>query len=120
MRVFLALIFSILLLFPAPASAALLTGSYLLQMCEMKPDGSEVTKGGHAVCQAYISGVLDYHRFLQSLDVAPSIKICIPPKTTLYQVQKVVLGYLRKNAQHDDFIASLAVATAINQRYPCR
>lgn len=104
----------------APAAAARFTGAYLLQVCEKDEKGKEKVPGGHATCQAYISGVIDYHNVLRSLDIAPSIDICIPQQTTLNQMHDVVLNYLQSHAEHDSFVASPAVTMALYQVYACK
>lgn len=103
-----------------PSEAARFSGSYLLRMCEMDARGKEVVEGGHKICQAYISGVLDYHYVLQSLDLSPRIKICAPQNAGSHVLHQVVLEYLRLNRQNDAFIAAPAVTTALFAAYPCR
>ena len=103
-----------------PASAARFSGSYLLQMCEMSADGRETVPGGHTTCQAYIAGVIDYHNVLQSLNIAPNVNICISEKVTMNDVHAVVLDYLRKHGEHDDFVAAPAVTMALYEVFPCK
>ena len=102
------------------AQATRFSGAYLLHLCDMSPKGGELVKGGHAACQSYIAGVLDYHNVLQSLNLAPKIDICVPNTATLGELQQVVLRYLRAHGEHDAFIAAPAVTMAIYQIYPCR
>ena len=104
---------------PRPAAAAKFSGAYLLQLCEKKADGREQIRGGHAACQSYISGVLDYHAVLQSLKIAPRLDICVPSSVSLNDLHEIVLGYLRTNPQHDGFIAAPAVTMALFEVYPC-
>ncbi len=96
------------------------SGAYPLHVCEMDAKGKEVVKGGHTACQSYISGVVDYHRILQSMKLAPKIDICVPTKTPLANVHKVVLSYLRKHKENDAFIAAPAVTMALYRTYPCK
>lgn len=105
---------------PGVAHAARFNGKYLLQTCDIGPDGKEVIPGGHAACQAYISGVLDYHAVLQSFKIAPKIDICVPESATMNNLHAIVLKYLKENTQHDGFIAAPAVTMALFQAYPCR
>lgn len=102
------------------AEAAQFTGYYLRQICAMDSKGGEIIKGGHSVCQSYISGVLDYHGVLQSMKIAPAIDICVPKDVALYDLQKIVLAYLYKNKTHDYFNASPAVTMALYEVFPCR
>ncbi len=102
------------------AHAARFTGSYLLYVCDKDERGREKVAGGHAVCQSYISGVIDYHNVLRSLRLAPQVNICVPETETLNGVHDIVLGYLRQNAQHDSFVAAPAVLMALYQVHPCR
>ncbi|MCB9991011.1 MAG: hypothetical protein H6867_06485 [Rhodospirillales bacterium] len=109
-----------LALLPVRADAARFTGAYLLQVCDMDEQGREKVKGGHTTCQSYISGVMDYHNVLRSLNIAPKIDICIPQSMTLNDVHDVVLRYLRKHGEHDAFIAAPAVTMALYEVYPCK
>ena len=103
------------------AQAARFTGAYLLELCEKDQNGKELVKGGHAICQSYIAGIIDTHNMMRSLSRGdlPSAEFCIPPGTTLNTLHDVILGYLRNNDQHDNFIASPALVTAFFQKYPC-
>ncbi|MBU0859728.1 MAG: hypothetical protein KJ667_07300 [Alphaproteobacteria bacterium] len=105
---------------PGQAHAARFSGKYLLELCDFGPDGKEKIAGGHAACQAYIAGVLDYHAFLQGMKIAPKTDICVPQSATMNQVHAVVLKYLKANTQHDGFVAAPAVTTALYQVYACR
>ena len=96
------------------------SGAYLLHVCEMDAKGKEVVKGGHTACQAYITGVIDYHRILQSMKLAPKIDICVPTQTPVAQVHRVVLAYLRKHKENDAFIAAPAVTMALYKAFPCK
>jgi hypothetical protein len=105
---------------PGKAHAARFNGRYLLELCDINEDGTEKVKGGHAACQAYISGVLDYHVMLQSFGIAPKLDVCVPENVTLNELHAAVLKYLRENKQHDGFTAAPAVTMALYQVYPCR
>ena len=96
------------------------SGAYLLHVCEMDAKGKEVIKGGHIACQSYIAGVIDYHRILQSMKLTPKIDICVPTKTPLNDVHKVVLPYMRKHKENEAFIAAAAVTMALYKLYPCK
>lgn len=102
-----------------PVDAARFSGNYLLQVCASDKSGKEVIKGGHAACQAYIAGVVDYHTIQRSLGTQPTVDFCLPDALTLAQMQMIVSNYLRKNKQHDDFIATPAIAMALYEIYPC-
>lgn len=88
-------------------------------MCAKDAQGHELVESGHAVCQAYIAAVIDYHNTMQSMDLAPDIKICIPEGTSLNELHDVVLSYLEFNPQHDNFVAAHAVAIALYEAFPC-
>lgn len=96
------------------------SGAYLLHVCEMDSKGNEIVKGGHTACQAYITGVIDYHRILQSMKLAPKIDICVPTQTSIAHVHRAVLAYLRKHKENDAFIAAPAVTMALYKAYPCK
>ena len=103
------------------AQAARFTGAYLLELCEKDQNGKERVKGGHAICQSYIAGIIDTHNMMRSLSRRdlPSAEFCVPSESTLNELHNVVLEYLRSNDQHDNFIAVPAVVTAFFQQYPC-
>ncbi|MCB9963888.1 MAG: hypothetical protein H6857_02965 [Rhodospirillales bacterium] len=105
---------------PTPAPAAEFSGKYLLQICSSDKTGGEIVPGGHTACQAYIAGIIDYHNLIKSLKTAPGLDFCIPAGTTLPVIQEGVVLYLLKNGQHDNFIASPAVAIALHQMFPCK
>jgi len=120
MRFLIAALTLFILLSAAPAHATRFSGIYLYQLCDMDEQGKEKVAGGHTACQAYIAGVLDYHAVLQSLKIAPRVDICIPRDVTSSQLHAIVLAYLQKNHQHDDFTAAPAVTMALYEVYPCK
>lgn len=101
-------------------AGARFTGAYLLKICDTNDEGKELVKGGHTACQAYISGVVDYHNLLLVLKIAPAMSICVPETVPLNILHQNVLRYLRKNKQHDSYVAAPAVTTALHQIYPCK
>jgi hypothetical protein len=104
-----------------PAQAARFTGNYLLQMCASDQKGKEIVKGGHAICQSYISGVLDYHSVARTFGMTSGVEFCVPDGTPLRSLQSAVAAYLyRKRAEHGSFIASPGVAMALASAYPCK
>lgn len=119
-RLFIAAFLAMLIVFPGKSEAARFTGSYLLQMCERDPNGAEVIQGGHAVCQSYIAGVIDSHNMMRSFGRDfPSVEFCVPQSTTMNELHSIVLEFLRANEQHDDYIATPAVVTALYDIFPC-
>ncbi len=103
-----------------PAHATRFTGNYLIEMCASDVNGQEVVAGGHAICQSYIAGAIDYHELMQSLNLAPGVDFCVPEKVTLQDLQTVVLTYLINHRdQNGSFIASPGVALALYNVYPC-
>lgn len=120
---FFCLIFLALITFGLQSRAAVaaqFSGAYLLQVCEIDDKGRETAPGSHATCQAYISGVIDYHNVLRSLNIAPAVDICIPQSATMNELHTVVLDYLRTHGEHDGFIAAPAVTMALFRVYPCK
>ena len=87
-------------------SAGMFSGAYLQQLCRSDSKGRETVKGGHTACQAYIAGVIDYHKLMKSLGTEPLIDFCIPNTTPLRRLQNIVWVYLAKNPQHGEFLAS--------------
>lgn len=122
----------LLCLFPAfagivfytlPASAqqtAQFSGAYMREICKSNPDGSEAVKGGHAACQAYIAGVLDYHGTLKALGTEPSLSICFPGKVSIVEMQKIVWRYIEQHPSVDAFAAAPTVIMALGTAYPCQ
>ena len=113
-------LFLFFLIISQNAEASRFSGGYLLKVCEIGENNREEIPGGHAVCQSYIAGVIDSNNVMRSLALdGPSIDFCIPQTVSLNELHRVVLEYLRNNVQHDAFVASPAVATALMQAYPC-
>lgn len=104
----------------AKEGGAFVSAAYLYEMCARDKEGGEKVKGAHTACQAYISGVIDYHNLLRTLKTQPSVDICVPNTTPLGQLQDVVWNYLHKNGQHDAFAAAPAVTLALSTYYPCK
>lgn len=103
-----------------PSQAARFTGDYLLNMCSSDDKGRELTKGGHLACQAYIAGVMDYHRLMRSMGAAYSVDFCVPKDESMGVIQQKVARYLFKNKhQQGPFIATPAVALGLSLYYPC-
>lgn len=102
------------------AQSAEFSGNYLLKVCSSDPQGNEQVAGGHTACQAYIAGIVDYHKLIKSLKTAPGVDFCIPEQTTLAEMQQAVVIYLSGTRKHDGFIASPAVAIALHKAFPCR
>jgi len=96
------------------------SAAYLTELCRRDPKGQEVVKGGHAACQSYISGLMDYHQLMRSLGTAPTIDFCVPNTEKLDKIQDLVWVYLMQNRQHAEFIAAPAVALALYEFYPCK
>lgn len=112
---------SMFFMLPAHASAARFTGNYLLEMCAVDKDGKELVQGGHALCQAYIAGLLDYHNLIRSMGAAPSVDFCVPDAAPLNKLQNDVAAYLYNNKnEHGSFVASPGVALALYGAYPCK
>jgi hypothetical protein len=107
-------------LLPVPVHAARVSGSYLLYVCGTDANGKELTPGGHIACQAYISGILDYHNLIHSLGTSPSVDFCVPENVDLNVLQQIVIDYLLANkSEHEHFVASPGVALALFAAYPC-
>lgn len=118
-RVFVFL-FAFLMIMPQPSTAARFSGEYLINVCASDANGQEVVQGGHVACQAYISGILDYHNLLRSLGTAPSIDFCVPEGTSLNDIQNKIVRYLLRNkSEHAKFIASPGVMLGLRKSYPC-
>lgn len=100
-------------------SAGLFSAAYLEQLCASNKKGKEIVKGGHTACQAYISGVIDYHKLMRSLNTQPLMDICVPPTASKRRLQDIVWVYLAKNPQFGEFMASPAVTMALYEYYPC-
>ncbi len=102
------------------AHAANFSGEYLYEVCSVDDRGNEVVPGGKIACQAYISGVIDYHNMLRAMDLTADMNFCIPKGVTLNEIQLRVLVYLKKNLKlHRKFVAAPAVSMALFSFYPC-
>ncbi len=114
----------LLLLFASPltpANAAHFSGEYLYKVCSIDKNGNEIIKGGKIACQSYISGVIDYHNMLRSMDLTSDMNFCIPQDTTLNELQLKVLMYLsERNKLHRKFVAAPAITMALYSFYPCK
>ncbi len=102
-----------------PAQAAIFSGAYLMELCTRTVEGTETVKGGHATCQSYIAGIIDYHQLLRSLGTSPSVDFCVPESVKMNDLQDIVWTYLAQNAENDQFIAAPAVALALFEAFPC-
>ncbi len=100
-------------------AAGLFSAAYLYELCRSDTKGKEVVKGGHTACQAYIAGVIDYHKLMRSLGTQPLIDICVPNTASMKRLQNIVWVFLGRNPQHGDFVASPAVTLALYEYYPC-
>lgn len=100
-------------------SAGMFSGAYLQELCASDKKGKEKVKGGHTACQAYIAGVIDYHKLMRSLNTQPLMDICVPNTTPMKRLQNIVWVYLAKNPQHGEFMASPSVTMALYEYYPC-
>jgi hypothetical protein len=110
-----------LLALASHVNAAQFSADYLMQICASTADGKELTKGGHAACQSYISGVLDYHQLIRSLGTAPSVDFCVPEGTSLRMIQDKIASYLLGNKHEQGaFIAAPGVALGLYKAYPCK
>lgn len=109
--------------FPKAAGAEtgpLFSGAYLFELCSKDENGKETVKGGHAACQAYIAGVIDYQDILISLGTRTSVDMCVPNTVKMNDLQDIVWEYLKINAQHDHFGAAPAVSLALSAVFPCQ
>jgi hypothetical protein len=102
--------------------AATLSADYLFQVCSSDEEGQETVENGHVTCQAYIAGLMDYQKMLQSMNVAPpAVAFCIPESVDMNTIQNQVYRYLKNNAeQQGPFIAAPGVAIALKTYYPCK
>lgn len=100
-------------------TAGFFSSAYLQALCESDAKGRETVKGGHTACQAYIAGIVDYHKLMRTLGTAPTIDFCVPNTEPMSRLQDIVYTYLAANAQHTQFIAPPAVALALYEIYPC-
>ena len=104
----------------AESTPGFFSASYLHELCRSDSKGKEIVKGGHTACQSYISGVVDYHKLMQTLGTAPTIDFCVPNTEPMTRLQLIVWKYLAENGQHSDFVAAPAVTLALYEYYPCK
>ncbi len=105
---------------PAPAKAAQISTEYLIYVCERDANGGEKVTGAHATCQAYISGVIDTYNLYRATGAASKLDFCVPTNAAPADLQTVVLSYLKRNPQHQGFVAAPGVAMAMYEAFPCR
>lgn len=96
------------------------SGAYMREVCKSNRDGSETVAGGHAACQAYIAGVLDYHGTLKALGTEPSLSICFPGRVPIADMQRIVQRYIERNPPVDAFAAAPSVIMALAEAFPCK
>lgn len=115
-------VFIFAMLFCVPhVQAAQFSGEYLIKVCSVDKKGREKIKGGKIACQAYISGVIDYHNMLRSMDLTSDMNFCVPKDVTLNEIHLRVLNYMYKRAKlHRKFVAAPGVAMALFSIYPCK
>lgn len=99
---------------PKTSAAAYLTALDLMTICESGE------KQHQEICASYVAGVVDYHRLIRSLGTAPTVDFCVPNNMKMEDVILHVTTYLKKQPQHDAFIASPAVALALYHYFPCK
>lgn len=104
----------------AKGTSGFFSARYLLELCRSDKKGREIVKGGHVACQSYISGVIDYHKLMQTLGTAPTIDFCVPNTEPMTRLQLIVWKYLAENGQHSEFVAAPAVTLALYEYYPCQ
>lgn len=112
----LAVLFFLCMAQTQPAQAvvgAMMTGKTLALLCTSKKQEDQIG------CQSYIAGVVDYHNLLRSLGTAPTVNYCLPDALTMAQIRQIVTRYIMTRTEHQDFIASPAVAMALYNVYPC-
>ncbi len=118
--VVLAVLVSCLLVPIKSANAAQFSGEYLIKVCAVDSSGRELVKNGKIACQAYISGVIDYHNMLRAMNLTSDMNFCIPEDMSLNELQIRILAYLYKRAKlHRKFTAAPGVAMALFSLYPC-
>lgn len=100
-------------------NTGMFSGGYLMQVCASDKKGKETVKGGHTACQAYIAGVVDYHKLMRSLNAQPLLDICVPNTAPMKRLQDIVWVYLMKNPQHGEFMGAPSVTMALYEYYPC-
>lgn len=109
-----------LFVYPQKSFAARFSGEYLLKVCSIDRHGIEIIEGGKIACQAYISGVIDYHNVLRVMGLTSGMDFCIPEKVTLNELHVRILVYLYEHAKlHRKFVAAPAVSMGLYSLYPC-
>ncbi|MCK5374377.1 MAG: hypothetical protein KAJ40_03750 [Alphaproteobacteria bacterium] len=105
---------------PQSASAAQFSGEYFIKVCSVDSSGHEIIKGGKIACQAYISGLLDYHNTLRAMNLTSDMNFCVPEEVSLNELQIRIFAYMNKRAKlHRKFTAAPGVAMALFSLYPC-
>ncbi|MFP4098355.1 MAG: Rap1a/Tai family immunity protein [Alphaproteobacteria bacterium] len=92
----------------------------MLKVCAVDSMGREIVEGGKIACQAYISGIVDYHNMLRAMRVVSDMDFCVPNDVGLNELQIRVLAYIYKRVKlHRKFVAAPGVTMALMSLYPC-
>ena len=119
-----ALAFLVLCFSGQNTKAARISGEYLFKVCSVDKNGNEMIKGGKIACQSYISGMIDYYKFLDAMnlqsDIPDNMKFCVPEEVSLNEIQiKVLAFFYTYHKLHGKFVAAPAVLMALSAAYPC-
>ena len=99
---------------PRPVTAAYMTGDELSARC-LSDEAKDVS-----ACFGYVAGVIDYHLLLQSLGTSPSVEFCLPEGLSVQDAALTVIQNMKRAPLNHPFIASPAVAMALNESFPCQ
>ena len=119
-----------------------ITGDQLLSYCKdtisMMDGSKDYNVSKSSFCIGFVQGAVTAHRFFSAYytlklpdnrnlpDAELEKKIaayqvyCVPPEINLGQIIRSVVKYLTENPQYQKEQASIAIARALNQTYPCK
>jgi hypothetical protein len=72
------------------------------------------------VCAGYISGIVDFHTVLTTVELLPDDLFCLPEGITTAQVIRDVTRYLENNPGKRHELAAYLVIRALLEAYPCQ
>jgi hypothetical protein len=100
------------------------TGNDMYESCSHALKGLDKTgeydDHRFGVCAGYISGIVDFHTVLTTVELLPDDLFCLPEGITTAQVIRDVTRYLENNPGKRHELAAYLVIRALLEAYPCQ
>ena len=108
----------------AKSSNYVFTGNDMYESCSHALRGLDKTgeydDHRFGVCAGYISGIVDFHTVLTTVELLPDDLFCLPEGITTAQVIRDVTRYLENNPGKRHELAAYLVIRALLEAYPCQ